>query len=239
MGLSLDCATYNIPPSSASDDRSQRNLDAHLHAIRSTPSAPSLPTNASNRWFDKPFTLILDPAARAGAMGEHSPLDALVPSIVAEYALVQSVDQSAFKETPRDISAPDKASTSDPANPPEGWSRLPWIVSPHLTHECTAALKRADSIIQDSDNSVMWFAEYGADWIRTIGELLYIRRFLLSHYYLIVFLSPLSQTKPGRLHSTSPSARLVPYARSLHRDLRNCPHAHVPSGPYGDRAHAH
>ncbi|KAH9068364.1 carnitine acetyltransferase [Lactarius deliciosus] len=56
-------------------------IDSHLHNIRSS-------INARNRWFDKAYTLIVETNTRAGAMGEHSPCDALVPSIVADYAVV-------------------------------------------------------------------------------------------------------------------------------------------------------
>lgn len=107
MGLSLEHTTHTLPPfpptspSTTLNSRhtyvpfstsrplsthpSQSTLDSHLHAIRSTP------TNVCNRFFDKPFTLIVDPSTRAGAMGEHSPCDALVPSIVAEYGIVIGV----------------------------------------------------------------------------------------------------------------------------------------------------
>lgn len=62
----------------------EHELRSHLHAIRSG-------IGARNRWFDKAISLIVDPSTRAGMMGEHSPVDALVPSIVAEYALVDEV----------------------------------------------------------------------------------------------------------------------------------------------------
>ena len=53
--------------------------------------------NISYRLFDKPFLIIVDPSTRAGASGEHSLANALVPIIVAEYGIVQGVDAEAFE----------------------------------------------------------------------------------------------------------------------------------------------
>jgi hypothetical protein len=154
MGLSLDHTTYTLATSSGShlgnDDSKQQNLDAHLHTIRSNY------LNFTNRFFDKPFTIIVDPSTRAGATGEHSPCDALVPSIMAEYGIVEGVDEAAFKKTSRvDISG--------------GWERLEWVTNDMIRKECTAAHARALSIIHDSDDSVLWFEDYGTDWIKGVG----------------------------------------------------------------------
>jgi hypothetical protein len=92
MALSLDYTTYLIPPPSLSSSShkharttSQNALDSHVHSIWGTTQ------NISNRFFDKPFIIIVDPSTRG-----HSPVDALVPSIVAEYGIVQGVDAEAF-----------------------------------------------------------------------------------------------------------------------------------------------
>ena len=147
MGLSLEHTTHVLPPGPSLDSEQQR-LDAHLHTIRGT----SL--NAANRFYDKPFTLIVDPSTRAGATGEHSPCDALVPSIVAEYGIVQGVDVNAF-------------STSFAAT---GWERLVWVTDDKILKECTTAEERASKIMKDSDDSVLWFKEYGTDWIKSHGR---------------------------------------------------------------------
>lgn len=122
-------------------------VDGHLRAIRSTFQ------NVSNRWFDKAFTLIVDPAARAGAMGEHSPCDALVPSIVAEYGLIEGIDLSQFADM----------------QPMKGWQRLEWVTDKHIEEQCVEAQERADALIANSDDSVLWFTDYGADWIKGVG----------------------------------------------------------------------
>ena len=149
MGLSLEHTTHILPPASCSAIE-QRSNDALLHTIRGTP------LNAANRFYDKPFTLIVDPSARAGATGEHSPCDALVPSIVAEYAIVQGVDASAFHDTMSSIGA--------------GWGRLEWDTDVKISQECIAANERATKVLEDSDDSVLWFEEYGADWIKVVGR---------------------------------------------------------------------
>lgn len=125
--------------------------DAHLHTIRATP------LNAANRFYDKPFTLIVDPSTRAGATGEHSPCDALVPSIVSEYCIVEGVDVDAFDNML-------------PADSVTGWERLDWVTDDKISKECKAADKRARKIMEDSDDSVLWFKEYGTDWIKGVGK---------------------------------------------------------------------
>lgn len=154
MGLSLDHTTYTIALSSSpSSSPQQLVLDAHLHTIRATP------LNVANRFFDKAFTLMIDPSTHAGATGEHSPCDALVPSIVAEYGIVQGVDVDAFAADP-----------NSPEITARKWERLDWVVDDKLRKECVAAEARAISIVQNSDDSVLWFDKYGTDWIKNIGK---------------------------------------------------------------------
>ncbi|KAJ3783732.1 hypothetical protein GGU10DRAFT_45916 [Lentinula aff. detonsa] len=135
MCLCLDNETHPpppLPPSSPSSSSlpqpstiSQSTLDSHLHAIRSVPS------NISNRFFDKPFSIVVDPSGREGATGEHSPCDALVPSIVAEYAVVQHVEL--------DVSSSSSPSTSRNAIEIEGWNRLDWVVDEDVLKATHAA----------------------------------------------------------------------------------------------------
>ncbi|KAF5392293.1 hypothetical protein D9757_001455 [Collybiopsis confluens] len=151
--LCLDSETHALPspPSSSLSQPStisQASLDSHLHAIRSVSS------NVANRFFDKPFSVIVDPAGRAGAMGEHSPCDALIPSIVGEYAVVQEAEVNAsLVEPPSD----------------EGWSRLDWVTDDQVVDAIRTARARAEAIIRNSDDSMLWFEEYGTDWIKNTG----------------------------------------------------------------------
>lgn len=162
MGVALEHTTYTIPPqpptSSGPGHRhirtpAQSSLDSHLHTIRGTAQ------NVSNRFYDKTFTLIVDPSTRAGASGEHSPVDALVPSIVAEYGIIQGVDVNSFHSR-----APEPNEVDGP-----GWNRLDWVADDNIWKECRMATDRANAIIEDSDDSVLWFEKFGTDWIKTIG----------------------------------------------------------------------
>ncbi|KAL0574990.1 hypothetical protein V5O48_006978 [Marasmius crinis-equi] len=150
MCLSLDSETHTIPSSHSKlpppTGVSQQTLDSHLHFIRSVPS------NVSNRFFDKPYSLIVDPSGRAGAMGEHSPVDALVPSIVAEYSIVQGVDED-FSAAPSDSRA-------------TGWARLDWDIDEKIVSACATSHENALRLIADSDDSVLWFENYGTSWMK-------------------------------------------------------------------------
>ncbi|KAJ7274287.1 carnitine acetyltransferase [Mycena haematopus] len=147
LGLSLDGPPATFPLTG------QEGLTSHLLAIRSTNS------NVANRIFDKPCTIIVDPSTRAGSSGEHSPCDALVPSIVAEFALVDGVDSSLFSASEPE---PFASAVSDQV----GWERLDWDVDATIEAESTQALARAKDIIDNSDDNVFWFQDYGSDWIK-------------------------------------------------------------------------
>ncbi|KIY44052.1 acyltransferase ChoActase/COT/CPT [Fistulina hepatica ATCC 64428] len=142
------------------------SLDEHLHSVRSTVH------NVANRWFDKTFSLIVDPLARAGATGEHSPVDALVPSIVTEYALIEPCP-------PRNDDL--DHNLSDPG------IRLNWVVDDAFRSDrIIPAAARACAVIENSDDSVMWFEEYGTDWIKNDAKFspdAYIQMALQLAYY--------------------------------------------------------
>ncbi|KAJ7170754.1 acyltransferase ChoActase/COT/CPT [Mycena crocata] len=147
LGLSLD------GPSRTFSLTGQESLTSHIFAIRSTNS------NVANRIFDKPCTIIVDPSTRAGASGEHSPCDALVPSIVAEWALVDGVDPAIF-------SSPEPAPFSSSGPGKSDWERLDWEVDEKMKLESSQAMARAKAVIDDSDANVFWFQDYGTDWIK-------------------------------------------------------------------------
>ncbi|KAJ3977229.1 acyltransferase ChoActase/COT/CPT [Lentinula raphanica] len=166
--LCLDKETHVsiTPPSSSSlplpqpSTISQLTLDSHLHSIRSVPS------NVSNRFFDKPSSLIVDPSGRAGAMGEHSPCDALVPSIVGEYAVVEHVDMDVYSDEGLDA---DEGKAKDEDEDDRGWKRLDWVVDEVVEEATMKARERAEGVIRNSDDSMLWFEEYGSDWIKSVG----------------------------------------------------------------------
>ena len=163
LAVSLDSHTLGLhPPDNVHTSptppalNSSSEIDCHLHNIRSS-------INARNRWFDKGYTIIVETNTRAGSMGEHSPVDALVPSIVADYAVSQSI-------VPETFSLPEPAPFfSDRDLDITGWERLDWVTDERIKAECIVAESRARALIADSDDSVIWFSDYGADWIKSIG----------------------------------------------------------------------
>ena len=157
MALSLDGISNSYPSSTWSREELEHyhTHDQPLHMIRGTLD------NFANRFYDKPFTIIVDALAHAGATGEHSPCDALVPSIVAEYGIVQSIEEGAFQ-----LLEGERPTT---AGGEDCFTRIDWVVDDQLWRECEAAEQRATSIIMDSDDSVLWFDQYGTDWIRGVG----------------------------------------------------------------------
>ena len=112
--------------------------------------------------MDKPFSFIVDPLTRAGATGEHSPVDALVPSIVAEYAIVRGVSDDSYASPPEAV--------SDDSPAPGGWRSLEWVTDDRIEQEFEGAKERAKAIITDSDDNVFHFSAYGADWIKAQGQ---------------------------------------------------------------------
>lgn len=82
-----------------------------------------------------------------------------MPSIVAEYAVVEGVDHGMFSGALGSVQ-PSLV----------GWRRLDWVTDEKVEKECRDAEERAREIVLDSDDSVLWFEEYGADWIKQIGE---------------------------------------------------------------------
>lgn len=56
-----------------------------------------------------------------------------------------------------------------PPASPESWKRLDWIVDEKVKIECEEAHKRVSQIIEDSDDSVLWYEAYGTEWIKGVG----------------------------------------------------------------------
>ena len=175
MALSLDHYTampwhYPTPSSPSSSSKSSHacvpaldsdaEFHAHLHNTRSPP-------RARNRWFDKCLTLSLERNTRAGAMGEHTPVDALVPSIVFDYGVVAGTDSSAFSEAnPLPFTLEEQYERGGE----KGWTHLDWVTDERIEAQIREAEERAQVLIDNSDAGVLEFREYGGDWIKGVGE---------------------------------------------------------------------
>lgn len=115
-----------------------------------------------NRWFDKAVSVLVETNGRAGIMGEHSPVDALIPSIAVEYVLDKPVDGSQFMS-----SAPVPVATGKSG---EGWEKLDWAVDETILQEIEQVKQRNQKLIDDSDASQLWWGEYASEWIKKTGE---------------------------------------------------------------------
>jgi carnitine O-acetyltransferase len=175
MALSLDHHTampshYPTPTSPSSSQSSHASIpaldsDAEIHAhLHNTRSPP----RARNRFFDKSLTLSLERNTRAGAMGEHAPVDALVPSIVFDYGVIAGIDSSAFSEPVPRLLTLEEASVSDDG---KGWTRLDWVTDERIEAQIREAEGRAHASISNSEAGILEFGEYGADWITSVAHL--------------------------------------------------------------------
>lgn len=84
-------------------------------------------------------------------MGEHSTCDALVPSMMADYAITEPLDYSAF----------DPDTSSSPNMSAGSIQHLAWETDQHVEEACAVASDRAKAIIEASDDSLLDFRDFG------------------------------------------------------------------------------
>jgi hypothetical protein len=97
-------------------------------------------------------------------MGEHTPVDALIPSIIGEYAVVESIRPSAFDQPVPSAFYP-SPSIILPTTA-YNWQALDFVTDQYVVAECDAARSEIGALIEDSDDSVLYFDEHGTDWIK-------------------------------------------------------------------------
>ncbi|KAH7884455.1 acyltransferase ChoActase/COT/CPT [Phlebopus sp. FC_14] len=141
------CATSFSP--SPSHNQTPSDLSVHQSRIRSS-------VCALNRFFDKPLSLIVERTTRAGAMGEHACVDALIPSVVCERAVAGCGGAKNERDTKLDASAQ--------------WSRLYFIPASSTVAAIENAKARADAAIQNSDHEVLYFDEFGGEDVRSFSS---------------------------------------------------------------------
>jgi carnitine O-acetyltransferase len=148
--LSLDAYTLQSPEYvSSSPSRDTPDLDAHIR------NASTAGGRGKNRWWDKTVGIHVESNGRASMVGEHSPCDALIPSIVCDYALAEDLD-------------PAGVSRRGASKVPEG-AMLEWVVDDKTREAIDKAVKTVEEIAADSDGKMLWFDEYGAGWIKKVG----------------------------------------------------------------------
>ncbi|GBB93575.1 hypothetical protein RclHR1_00220009 [Rhizophagus clarus] len=110
--------------------------------------------NAHNRWFDKALSISIESNGRAAMHGEHSPCDALIPSIIVNWVISEPTALNAsisgrLTTTPR---------------------RIRFVTNEQTLKDITEAEKRVGLIIADSDAVILQFSEYGAHFIKKIAK---------------------------------------------------------------------
>ncbi|GAA97179.1 hypothetical protein E5Q_03855 [Mixia osmundae IAM 14324] len=129
---------------STTGDVIDRSLDLDSHVLNSCAGR-----QGHNRWFDKAVGINVESNSRATMMGEHSPCDALIPSIVCDYALAEGCGKE-----------------SAPAKPSSDFARIRWKTDEGTLADIKAAEAVVDGLVKDSDGQMLWFDEYGVDWIK-------------------------------------------------------------------------
>ena len=162
---------------SSSPSRDTPDLDAHIRV------ASSANGTGRNRWWDKAVQIVVENSGRATMIGEHSPCDALIPSIVCDYALAEDLDASGAS----------RRGAKHVADATSGIKKLEWVVDESTREAIDHASKTVAEISADSEGRMLWYDEYGAGWIKTVGESVAALFFIsaLAHFFRVC-----SQTTP-------------------------------------------
>lgn len=153
--LSLDATTNKLQTEvSQLDELTNARWDDHLHNT-------AYGQHGHNRWFDKTVTMSVESNTRLGMMGEHSPCDALIPSILGDFCVQEPM-----------VIEKDQAQLN-PVDSEHGWRQLIWTADSHIESECKRVGAQARYLVGDSDDSQLWFDEFGVEWLRA-GEYLVV-----------------------------------------------------------------
>ncbi|GAA5848239.1 hypothetical protein JCM5353_009021 [Sporobolomyces roseus] len=150
--LSLDPYTLKSPQFKTSySDPSKPSTDLDAHVLNASTAGGS----GKNRWWDKAVGIHVESNGRASMVGEHSPCDALIPSIVADYALAEDLDPKGESQ---------RGKGGEFKGPYE------WVVDDKIKEAAEKAEKTVQEIAKDSEGRMLWFDEYGAGWIKNVGK---------------------------------------------------------------------
>lgn len=116
-----------------------------------------------NRWFDKAITFVVEPTGRVGLSGEHSPVDALIPSFLSETVLADPMPR-VDEPIPVDAEGVTKLDVAPV------WKKLTWKLDDKVRASIKQAEDTAKAITADSDMGMLWFSEYGAEWIKRVAR---------------------------------------------------------------------
>jgi len=162
MGTERSACTSDL----AFSNSAPHDLFDHQQRTRASPAL-------QNRFFDKPLQLIVERTTRAGACGEHAPVDALVPSVLCEWAIARASGISlvgGMEEVPLSPNEIARFSTGSHEDAGlagcEKWGRLDFDASPQIEVAIADATHRAEKLVADSDHNVFYFTEFGGDEMR-------------------------------------------------------------------------
>lgn len=151
--LSLESTRSRLQNETIADSVTNPRWDDHLHNT-------AYGRDGQDRWLDKTITISLESNTRFGMMGEHSPCDALVPSILGDYCVEEPINLSEFSVD--NLAIPEEG---------DGWKSITWDIDSYITDECRRVAADAKALVDDSDDSQLWFEDYGVNWIKQVAKL--------------------------------------------------------------------
>lgn len=145
--------------------------------------------NGHNRWYDKSFTMIVENNGACCFSGEHSPVDALIVSLIFDYMLQEPVTGTL---------SPDWIQTG----PARNAQHLNFVSDATISSYLEQAQKQADETAAFSDSDVLVFKDYGMQWIKKSGRVppdAYLQMALqLAYYRLMGTITPVYETASTR-----------------------------------------
>lgn len=157
----------------ASGKASKNDLDFSIH-LDSHILNSCAGKNGHNRWFDKVICVSVESNTRASVVGEHSPCDALIPGIISDYMLAEGMGKP--KGPPKKtLVATHNGSSGKDAEQDKitledlDITRLSWKTDAKIVNAIEQAEKTVEKIVEDSEGLMLWFDEYGADWMKRQG----------------------------------------------------------------------
>lgn len=202
--IASEILPFGGEPSSTELDPS---LDLDSHIINSCAGR-----NGHNRWFDKSICVSVESNSRASVVGEHSPCDALIPGIIADYMLAEGMGKP--KGPPKDpAQARQSAGNTKPSDEALTLAdleirRLSWTTDARVLSDIDIAESTVEQLVEDSNGLMLWYDEYGADWIKRQGEMYTIRISALHHIFILMLFEDCRQAFAGCLHPDGHAACL-------------------------------
>ena len=95
-------------------------------------------------------------------------MEALLPSVVCDWAVSEPIDAQAFPALEGEKSSTEGEKAEGEGI--EGVECLEWDADERIVRECQGAKERAGKLVGDSDAGVLWFEDYGVDWIKGVGK---------------------------------------------------------------------